>query len=186
MRPACAKWHSPVRPIFFFLLVCLASVRLFSETTRTPGTSVNELLWDAEDEASQLASDADQMQALLLSDRHWLTHELMLHKIQGHVEDMKLLIEKLSSSEGSGSALQEQAVQRILPLIRELSENTSSAIGYLNQNKSRPLSETYARYLKKNAETAHELSTMVSSLVDYQESMNEMTQLRRQLAAENQ
>jgi hypothetical protein len=124
------------------------------------------------------------MQVLIVSDANWLTHDLMLHKIQGHVDDMALIVRKLSETETSGSDMQQRAVEQMLPLIRELSENTTAAIHYLNQNKNRPPSDTYRQYLQKNAETASELSSMVSSLVDYEQSMAEMAQLRRKLASE--
>jgi hypothetical protein len=152
--------------------------------TRETSASLTELLWDARDEAAQLASDAGQMQILVLSDANWVTHDLMLHKIQGHVDTMELIVKKLTETQTSGSDVQQQAAEQMLPLIRELSENTTAAIHYLDQNKNRPLSDTYRQYLQKNAETARELSSMVSSLVDYQQSMAEMAQLRHKLASE--
>lgn len=182
MRVSRAKSHS-IQWILASLL-WLFTVQLFSAETRKPSVPLTELLWNARDEAVQLANDADQMQTLVLTDTNWVTHELMLHKIQSHLDDMQLLVQRLTKTEGAGSVLQEQAVERMLPLIRELSDNTASAIRYLNQNKTRPLSDTYTQYLQKNAETAHELSNMVSSLVDYEESMNEMKQLRQQLASQ--
>jgi hypothetical protein len=36
-------------------------------------------------------------------------------------------------------------------------------------------------YLRKNAETAHQLSSMISSLVDYEKSMTEIERLRSNL-----
>jgi hypothetical protein len=108
----------------------------------------------------------------------------MLHKIKGHVDDMALIVRKLNETQKSGSDVQQQAVEQMLPLVRELSENTTAAIHDLDQNKNRPPSDTYRQYLKKNAETARELSSMVSSLVDYEESMADIAQLRRKLASE--
>ena len=165
-------------------LLFLVAVPSLSAVTRETSASLTELLWNARDEAVQLASDADQMQMLILSDANWVTHDLMLHKMQGHVDDMALIVRKLSETQTTGSDVQQQAVEQMLPLIRELSENTTAAIHYLNQNKNRPLSDTYRQYLQKNAETARELSSMVSSLVDYEQSMAEMAQLRRKLASE--
>jgi hypothetical protein len=105
----------------------------------------------------------------------------MLAKIKGHVDNMALIIDKLSEMQKSGSGLQEQAVQQMLPLVKELSANTTAAINYLNQNKTRPLSNTYKQYLDKNAETAGQLSSMVSSLLDYQQSMEDIEKLRSKL-----
>jgi hypothetical protein len=166
------------------VLFCLGVLPSLSAATREASPSLNELLWNARDEAVQLASDADQMQMLILSDANWVTHDLMLHKIQTHVDDMALIIKKLSETQTSGSDVQQQAVEQMLPLIHELSENTTAAIHYLDQNKNRPLTDTYKQYLRKNADTARELSSMVSSLVDYEQSMDEMTQLKRRLTSE--
>jgi hypothetical protein len=165
------------------LLLYLVVLPLLSAAvTRETSAKLTELLWDARDEAVQLSSDANQM--LILSDSNWLTPDLMLHKIRSHVDDMELIVKKLNETQRSGSDVQQQAVEQMLPLVRELSENTTAAIHYLNQNKNRPPSDTYRQYLQKNADTARELSSMVSSLVDYEQSMADITELRRKLASE--
>ena len=69
----------------------------------------------------------------------------------------------------------------MLPLVKELSANTTAAINYLNQNKDRPISDAYTQYLKKNTETARQLSSIISSLLDYQQSMAEIDRLRSKL-----
>ncbi|MGB0125607.1 MAG: hypothetical protein WBP63_19350, partial [Silvibacterium sp.] len=98
-----------------------------------------------------------------------------------HVDNMALITEKLSKTQESGSELQEQAVEQMLPLVKELSVNTTAAINYLNQNKARPVSDSYTQYLNKNAETARELSSMITSLLEYQKSMAEIEKLRSKL-----
>ena len=105
----------------------------------------------------------------------------MLAKVKGHVENLELIIDKLSKAQSSGSDLQKQAVEQMLPMVKELSANTTAAINYLNQNKSRPVSEAYTQYLKKNAQTARQLSSIISSLVDYEKSMTEIERLRSSL-----
>jgi agmatine/peptidylarginine deiminase len=151
--------------------------------TRPESQQLTQLLSDANDEARELAIDADQTQTLILNDTNWVTHALMLARVKGHVDNMALIIEKLSKAQKSGSELQEQAVERMLPLVKELSANTTAAIHYLNQNKDRPVSDSYTQYLNKNAETAHQLSSMISSLQEYQKSMAEIERLRSKLVA---
>jgi Na+/phosphate symporter len=140
-----------------------------------------QLLADAEDEAIELANDADDTQNLISSDENWVNHALMLDRVKGHVQNLALIIDKLSKAQNSGSELQKEAVEQMLPMVKELSANTTAAINYLNQNKSRPVSDLYHQYLKKNAETARQLSSMISSLVDYEKSMNEIQRLRSNL-----
>jgi hypothetical protein len=151
--------------------------------TRPESQQLTDLLSDASNEALELASDADEMQSLILNDTSWVTHALMLAKVKEHVDNMALIIEKLSKAQKSGSELQEQAVQQMLPLVKELSANTTAAINYLNRNKARPISDSYTQYLNKNADTARELSSIISSLLDYQKSMADIEKLRSKLVA---
>jgi Na+/phosphate symporter len=150
--------------------------------TRKDDQKLTELLEEARDEALQLSSDAIETQTLVTSDSNWITHALMLERVKGHVDNMALIVDKLTKAQKTGSELQEQAVEQILPLIKELSANTTAAINYLKQNKARPISETYTRYLQANVETASQLSSIISALIDYEMSMTEIDRLRSKLA----
>jgi hypothetical protein len=110
----------------------------------------------------------------------------MLDHVKDHVNNMARIVARLSDTRASGSELQEQAVDRILPLIKELATNTTSAIDYLNQNKSRPISDPYTQYLRDNAETAHQLSSTVSSLFEYEKSMTKISKLKNKLELSGQ
>jgi hypothetical protein len=110
----------------------------------------------------------------------------MLEGVKERVNNMASIINKLTAARSSGSELQEQAVDRILPLLKELAANTTAAINYLNQNKTRPLGEPYTQYLKENAETAHQLAATVSSLFEYEKTMNKMGELKNKLEISGQ
>jgi hypothetical protein len=170
-----------LRLVGVLIVSLLSQMPLAEHVTRPESQQLEQLLSDASDEAFELASDAGEMQTLIVNDPNWVTHALMLAKIKGHVDNMALIIEKLSKTQTSGSKLQKQAVEQMLPMVKELSANTTAAINYLNQNKTRPISDAYTQYLNKNAETAHQLSSIISSLLDYQESMAEIEKLRSKL-----
>jgi len=164
-------------------LLLALHVPVYGSTSRPESPELTELLSAANDEATELASDADEMQILAGSDANWLSHALSLAKIKAHVDNMSLIIDKLSKAQKSGSALQEEAANQMLSLVRQLSANTTAAINYLNQNKTRPTSEVYAEYLKRNAEAAHQLSSMISSLFEYESGMKEIEKLRSEIEA---
>ena len=44
------------------------------------------------------------------------------------MDDMAVIVRKLNETQKSGSDVQQQAVEQMLPLVRELSENTTAAI----------------------------------------------------------
>jgi hypothetical protein len=175
--------HLQKQPLVIAVFVALFIFQSPAYPSRDESQQLTQLLSDASDEALELASDANETQELILNDDNWVTHALMLAKVKGHVDNMAIIVEKLSKAEKSGSELQEQAVERMLPLVKELSANTTAAINYLNQNKTRPLSGTYAQYLQKNAETASELSSMISALCEYEKSMTDIEKLKSKLTA---
>jgi hypothetical protein len=181
MKIARRQFRPFVMAALVAILTLLSSVT--ASATKAENPQLTQLLADANDEAFELARDATDTQMLIRTDENWVDHALMLDKMKGHVDNLALIIEKLSKAQKSGSDLQEQAVEQMLPLVKELSANTTAAITYLKQNKTRPTSETYTRYLEKNAETAHQLSSMISSLIDHEKSMTEIEQLRSKLGA---
>ena len=165
------------------VVLLLLRVPLEANITRPESPQLTDLLSDASNEALELASDATEMQSLISNDTNWVTHALMLAKVKGHVDSMALIIEKLSKAQKSGSELQEQAVEQMLPLVKELSANTTAAINYLNRNKGRPISDSYTQYLNMNADTARQLSSIITSLLEYQKSMADIEKLRSKLVA---
>lgn len=181
MNAACSQIRSAVilAPIVLFTF----QSPLHAEVTRSDSQELGTLLEQASDEARELAIDAEEMQTLIVSDENWLTHALEIAKIKGHVDNMALIADKLTKTHRSGSELQEQAVERILPLVKELQANTTAAMNYLNQNKDRPVSDAYKQYLEKNAETARQLSDMISALDDYEKSMTEINRIRSKLTS---
>jgi Na+/phosphate symporter len=179
MKIARRQYRPFVMAALVAIVTLLASVT--ASATKAENPQLTQFLADANDEAFELARDATNTQMLIRTDENWVDHALMLEKVKGHVDNLALIIEKLSKAQKSGSDLQEQAVEQMLPLVKQLSANTTAAINYLKQSKTRPTSETYTRYLEKNAETAHQLSSMISSLIDYEKSMTEIEKLRSKL-----
>jgi hypothetical protein len=138
-----ARWQN--RPFVMAALIAiftlLSSVTAYATQAENP--QLTQLLADANDEAFELARDATNTQMLIRTDENWVDHALMLTKVRGHVDNLDLIIEKLNKAQNSGSELQKQAVEQMLPLVKQLSANTTAAINYLEQRKTRPVSDTY-------------------------------------------
>lgn len=168
-----------VRAVLVIFLLLSMSGRVIAQ--REDSQQLTQVLGQARDEAAELARDADEMESLIWNDVNWETHAVMLDRVKDHVNNMARIVAKLSDTRASGSELQEQAVDRILPLLKELAANTTAAINYLNQNKSRPKTDPYTQYLHDNAETARQLSSTVSSLWEYEKSMTKIGKLKNKL-----
>jgi hypothetical protein len=160
-------------------MLFLFSTPLSAQKQENP--EVNQLLADARDEAAQLSRDADEMESLILTDVSWQTHAAMLETVKDHVNKLGRIATQLEQKRDSASQWQRQAIDRMLPVLRDLATNTTAAINHLNENKNRPLVGTYPQYLKENAETAHELSDMISSFAKYGESRTKMERLEQKL-----
>jgi hypothetical protein len=184
MRIASVEKSRLVACLLFALLSFSLPARIFA--LRPESDQLTQLLGEARMEAGQLAKDADETESLVRNDVSWQTHAEMLDGVKEHVNNMARIVDKLTAARSSGSELQEQAVDRTLPLLKELAANTTAAINWLNQNKTRPISEPYAQYLKENAETAHQLESTVSSLFEYEKTMNKMGELKNKLEVNGQ
>jgi hypothetical protein len=144
-------------------------------------SQVTALLVDAREKAAALAKDADEMESLLRSDVSWQTHADMLTRIKDHVNDLAKDVEKMVAARSSASPWQQQAIDRMLPMMRELAANTTAAINHLNENRTRPTTGNYVAYLKENTETAQQLSQMISSYVRYGETKAKLQNLEQKL-----
>jgi uncharacterized membrane protein YgaE (UPF0421/DUF939 family) len=172
-------------------LILLASIVLFAcpmlsaveSTDENP--QVTQLLADARDKAAVLSRDADEMESLTRSDVSWQTHASMLETMKDDVNNMAKIVEKLQTSRNSASPWQRQAIDRMVPVLKELASNTTAAINHLNQEHNRPTSGEYAEYLRQNSETARELSDMISSFVKYDETRAKLDKLEQKLEIGN-
>ena len=161
-------------------MLFLFSTRLSAQRQENP--EVTKLLADARDKAAGLSRDAAEMEALILTDVSWQTHAAMLESVREHVNQLARIAAQLEQKRDSASQWQQQAIDRMLPVLKELAANTTAAINHLNQNKGRPLeTSSYPQYLKENAESARNLSDMISSFVNYGDSRAKVEKLEQKL-----
>ena len=90
-------------------------------------------------------------------------------------------MEQLTAARASASPWQQVAIDRMIPLLKELASNTTAAINHLSENKLRPTSGQYTEYLRANADTAHQLSDMISSVVPYGQTQAKLDKLEQKL-----
>ena len=161
-------------------MLFLFSMPLLAQKQENP--QVTQLLADAREKAAELSRDADEMESLIRTDVTWQTHAAMLETVKDHVNQLGRIAAQLEQKRDSASQWQQQAIDRMLPVLKELATNTTAAINHLNENKGRPLeTSSYPQYLKENAESAHNLADMISSFVKYGESRARVEKLEQKL-----
>jgi hypothetical protein len=90
---------------------------------------------------------------------------------------------KLQAERSEATTWQQKAIDRTVPLLRELSENSTAAIEHINSNQVRPVSGYYADYLDSNAENAHEIARIISETIQYGHTRDKLEKLEAQLSA---
>jgi len=166
-------------------VLAFVSMPAMAAPTREENEQLTKLLGRANEAAATLAKDADDTSTLVWLQETRESHAARLGQVANDVNAMGRIVGQLTETRSSGSDLQEQAADRILPLLKDLAANTTAAIEYLNQNESvDPPSEAYKEYLRDNDETARQLSATVSSLFEYEKSMAKVEKYKKSLELE--
>src|SRR5437868_894156 len=157
----------------------LFSAQAFPQSNDNP--EVTKLLQNGREKEADIARDADNMESLIRTDASWQTHAAMLDNIKEHVNDLGRIAQRLESLRGSASPWQQQAIDRMLPVLKELAAHTTAAINHLNENKTRPTIGSYPEYLRANAEAAHDLADMISAFAQYGQARSRLERLEQKL-----
>ncbi len=127
---------------------------------------VSALLKSAKSNAAELARDATQMETYTRSRMAWQSHSNQVHIIGQHVNATSKVVDELHSARDDAEPWQQEAIDRITPLLQELATNTNSIIEHLNDRKATWHPE-YHEYLQSNAEMATDLSKLIGDYIDY-------------------
>ena len=149
---------------------------------RQPSAEIAAELDAAKAEAFELARDADEMMSMVQSDVSWEAHAQTLNEFREHVNNMGKIVAKLQSMRDEASPWQQQAIDRMVPLLKDIAANTTAAIEHLNKGP-RPISGDYKDYLQQNADSAHELADMISAFEQYGRTRAKLERLQDKIEA---
>jgi hypothetical protein len=164
------------RPTPYLLLVALlaAGCALISPVAQAEdnpsGSSqeVNQLLSQVKTQAIALERDCDEIATWAAGKQlSWESHAQKLNLIREHVNEAGRLLSNLHDARDEASPWQQQAIDRIHPLLKELADNTQGMIDHLNDKKSTFHLSEYGDYAKAGYELAHDLAALVSDYVEY-------------------
>ena len=177
-------WNKQTRQIAAMIIVLSSTVLVSPTLLRAQAgenPEVSSLLAQAAQEAAVLSKDADDTEALTRTDASWQSHAVMLDTVKSHVNDLGSIVSRLESARASAAPWQQEAIDRMVPLLKRLAANTTAAINHLRQNQIRPTTPDYTQYLRQNDETAHQLADMVSSFVQYGRAQAQLEKLEQKL-----
>lgn len=157
---------------------------IFLASAWTPAYSdsaeVSRLLHEARMSAARLHRDATQMETYTRSRLSWESHATQINAIKGHINSAGKVVSDLHNARDGAESWQQDAIDKITPLLQELASNTESIINHLNDKKQTWHPE-YEGYVRSNAELSADLSKLISDYIDYDTAKGKTQDLGKKL-----
>jgi hypothetical protein len=173
---------------FLFLSLVVAGCLLISPTANAGDISshrseeVSQLLSQIKTEAIALKDDANILAKWAGPKQvSWEGHGRKLHEIHDHINQAGRLLTKLQEAKSTASPWQQQAIDRVYPLLKELADNTEATINHLNDDRMHVRFAAYEDYAKAGSDLAEELATLVCDYADYGDHEAEFHRLQEKL-----
>ena len=164
------------RTIFYFLLMGLLAVGCFLVSSAAPagdnpsGSSqeVNQLLSQVNTEATALERDCKEI-ALWAGDEQssWESHAGKLNLISEHAHRAGRLLTKLQQARATASPWQQEAIDGVYLLLKELDDVAEAMINRFSANAAHIHSAVYKDYATAGSNLAKELRSLISDYVGY-------------------
>lgn len=143
---------------------------------------VSQLLADAKSQAYQLKEDAWLLESFTRGGAASAeSHAAVLNQVRDHANTLFKTLTKLEDSRGVASPWQVVAIDRISPLLKELSSNTTATINFINKNRNKLNTPEYKDYVELNATLASDMAGLVRDFVSYGKVKKEFERLTTKL-----
>ena len=142
---------------------------------------INKLLADAKSEAVLLTSDADSLQSFTRSPLSWQSYSNELTSMKTHINAAGKLLTQLKNAEAGGEPWQQEAIRRIEPLLREMADNTTTTIKYLDANKNKVHMQEFKDLVESNLDIAKNLEGLIRDFVNFGNAKGRYEELRQKL-----
>lgn len=157
---------------------------VFLASAWTPAFSdsaeATRLLQEAKTSAARLHRDAMQMETYTRSKLSWQSHAAQINAIKEHINSAGKVVTGLHNARDGAEAWQQDAIDKITPLLQELASNTESIINHLNDKKQTWHPE-YEGYVRSNAELSADLSKLISDYIEYDSAKGKTQELGKKL-----
>jgi signal transduction histidine kinase len=143
--------------------------------------AVFQVLSNAKTQAFQLKEDAERLESFTRSSASWASHKDAVNMIKDDVNAMGRLLAKLQDNRPGAASWQQSAIDRVTPVAQELATNTTAAIERLNRNPQALNTPDYQNYLEAIVDSANNLASTITNLVDYGKTKQRLDRLASKL-----
>ena len=164
----------------FLMVLALPSGTLAQASKDNP--TVTALFSMAKTAATKIKMDASDMESYSrATGLSWQSHDVRLNAMKTDINELSKVIEGLKSQRSTASEWQQNAIDRVTPLMSDLVESMNTTINHIGQSKARPTRPPYPEYLHANARIAADLSSEVNDIVEYAQEKDRMDRLAPEL-----
>jgi hypothetical protein len=153
----------------------------FAKAQVADSNAISDLLKEAKSHAVLAEEDAITLESYTRSRISWQSHGNRLVQMKVHANDLINDFNKLSSMRQDGSPWQQEAIDRIDPLLHEMADHLKATIDHFNDNKSRIQMPAYRDYAQANRELMSRTNQLISDFVDYGEARAKANLLEKTL-----
>jgi len=174
-------WLKAAARMAAIVVVLLLAPRL--ATAQTPDSSdINDLLKQVKIHAALAEDDASTLESYSFSRISPGSHANRLEQVKDHANDLIVEFNKLGELRPFGSVWQQEAIDRIQPLVRQISSHLTMTIDHYSENQSQVNMPQYREYVRTNRQFISKASRLISDFVDYGETKAKTEALEKSLS----
>jgi hypothetical protein len=143
------------------LALSLSSVAFAAKPS--PSVEISILMGQARSDAALADKDMIVLETYSKAGIPWQVHFLQLQQIQVHINDLVKDVNQLKSIEEKGTPSQQDAVNRLDPLVRGMAANINATIKYLNHNHSAVNMPVFTEHVRANRLLLNSIYNVTSS-----------------------
>lgn len=159
----------------------LLVVPLLAKGQKSDSTAINDLLKESEEHARLATNDAETLESYSRSEVSWQTHGNRLMAIKDHANELIDDFNRLSTMRAEASAWQEEAIDRVNPLLHEMADHLQATVNHFKQNKDKVKMPAFKDYVQQNAKYMNRASQLISDFVEYGETRARADSLEKNL-----
>ena len=149
--------------------------------------------WDFQGEAADLLKEvqvlsgelhpiADQLTALSRSNVSWVTHAERLNAVRDNINQIGERLKRLQEIRHVTSPMQQQAIDRVVPVAVDLASHTEAAIGHINEHKGYLFAPAYKDHLTSIVAGVSDMKSSIDLFMDHADTQERLEQLQEKLA----
>ncbi len=149
--------------------------------------------WDFQAEATDLLKEvqmlsgelhpiADQLTALSRSNVSWVTHGEQLNAVRDNINQIGERLKRLQEIRHVTSPMQQQAIDRVVPIAVDLASHTEAAIGHINEHKGYLFAPAYKDHLTSIVAGVSDMKSSIDLFMDHADTQERLEQLQEKLA----